>query len=370
MNTSAPEQDTQQRVEPGATSGGRRRTPYLRRILLQYALAAGFLLLFGLFWYASSILLLIFSAILIAVLLCSASGFLEKWCHLGHGAALAIVLLLGVGILAGGGWLLAPRVTEQANQLISSLPSAMATAREFLAQLPMLKGVLDDLPESGSSLDLGALASRAESVFTGMFGVVANVIIVVFLSIYLAAQPQLYVNGFVTLFPISRRERLCQVLRRIGSALGLWLLGKMFTMLVVGTTIAIGLTLLDMPLALVLGLVAGLFEFIPYLGPILAGVPAVLLAFSQDPTLAFYVFLLFAAVQMGEGYLLTPLIDRHTVELPPALTISMQVLLAVPFGLLGVALASPLTATILVLVSTLYVQDVLGDPVDPPGEDR
>jgi predicted PurR-regulated permease PerM len=107
---------------------------------------------------------------------------------------------------------------------------------------------------------------------------------------------------------------------------------------------------------------------VPYLGPVLAGIPAILMAFSESPTTALYVFMLFVLIQSAESYLLSPLVERKTVSLPPALTISMQVLFAVPFGLMGVALASPMTAVLFVLIAMLYVQDVLGDQVETPGD--
>jgi predicted PurR-regulated permease PerM len=262
--------------------------------------------------------------------------------------------------------LLAPHVSQQITQLVSSLPDAVERVRELLRQVPLLGG-LPGLQDGG--LDLRALWTRASAVFTGVFGAFANGVIVLFLSIYLAAQPHLYVEGLVALFPKGRRPRLREVMHRIGDTLGRWLIGKLLTMLIVGVLTASGLVLLDVPLALALGLVAGLFEFIPYLGPILAGVPAVLIAFSQSPILAFYVFLLFVFIQAAESYLLQPIIAHRMVSMPPALTIGMQVLLALPFGLLGVALATPLTATVLVVISMLYVQDVLDDSVTPPGGD-
>ncbi|HVL76789.1 MAG TPA: AI-2E family transporter, partial [Noviherbaspirillum sp.] len=345
-----------------------RQRALLRRILMHYAIAGVFILVLGLLWFAASVLLLLFSAILIAVLLTSVAGKLRQWLHLRYGYALALVLLLFVTVIGTSVWLLAPSVIEQGEQLSQTLPNAIQRARDFLLQLPMLQGLVNEFPDlDRAAPDFDALLSRAGSVFTGVFGVVANLVIVLFVSVYLAAQPQVYVSGFVTLFPKSARPRICEVLYRIGDTLGLWLIGKMISMVIVGAVTATGLTLLDVPLALVLGLVAGLFEFIPYLGPILAGVPAILIAFAHDPTLALYVLFLFIGIQIFEGYFVQPLIERRMVSLPPAMTITMQVLLALPFGLLGVALATPLTAAIAVVITMLYVQDVLGDPVHPPG---
>jgi predicted PurR-regulated permease PerM len=343
---------------------------FIRRILLHYAIATTFVLIVALLWFASSILLLIFGAILIAVLLSSATARLQQWFRVWRGVALAMVLLLAVSVIGGGGWLLAPHVAGQGEQLVKSLPEAVDRLREYLQQFPLLQAATENLPAFEEMVEgVPDMLTRARSVFTGVFGVFVNIVIVLFLSVYLAAQPQVYINGFVTLFPKTRRARICEVVYRIGDTLGLWLMGKMLSMVIVGTVTAVSLMLLDVPLALVLGVVAGLFEFIPYLGPVMAGIPAVLIAFSQSPSLALSVLMLFAVIQMAEGYFLQPMIERRTVSLPPAMTISTQVMMALPFGLLGVALATPLVASIVVVVSMLYVQDVLDDPVTPPGGD-
>ena len=132
-------------------------------------------------------------------------------------------------------------------------------------------------------------------------------------------------------------------------------------MLIVGIATSVGLSMLGVPLALILGIIAGFLDFIPYLGPIMAGVPAVLLALSISPELALYTVLLFVGVQLVEGYLLQPLIEARAVDLPPALVIVMQLIFGTLFGFAGVALATPLAAGLAVLVRMLYIEDVLGD---------
>jgi predicted PurR-regulated permease PerM len=213
-----------------------------------------------------------------------------------------------------------------------------------------------------------SMVTHAGVFFSGILGALASVVIVAFVGIYLAVRPASYINGLVRLFPADKRPRTREIMHEIGHVLAQWLLGKMISMVIIGCLTALGLALLDVPLAMVLGILAGLLDFIPYIGPIMAGLPAVLIAFSESPTLALYVLLLFVGLQTTEAYLLSPLIERRTVSLPPAITIMMQTLLGTFFGLAGIALATPLTAVLAVLVTMLYVQDVLGDPVKIPGE--
>ena len=132
-------------------------------------------------------------------------------------------------------------------------------------------------------------------------------------------------------------------------------------MAVVGLITTIGLWLLGIPLASTLGLITGLFEFAPFIGPILAAVPAVLIAFTQSPMDALYVIILYIAIQQIEGYLITPYVQKRAVDLPPALTIFAQLLMGVLFGLFGLLLATPLVAASMVIVRMAYIEDVLGD---------
>jgi len=152
------------------------------------------------------------------------------------------------------------------------------------------------------------------------------VVIILFVGIYFAASPTLYIEGFIKLIPQGRRTRIRDVLHQIGRTLARWLIGKSLSMLIVGVLTASCLSLLGVPLALILGIIAGLLDFIPYFGLIMADVPAVLIAFSISPHLALYTILLLTAIQLAEGYVLLPMIEAKTVSLPPALTIVMQLL--------------------------------------------
>jgi len=191
---------------------------------------------------------------------------------------------------------------------------------------------------------------------------------VVIIGLYLAVRPLTYTEGVARLVPSEQRQRAGQVLAAMGHALRWWMVGRGASMLVVGILTALGLLLAGVPLFLSLGVIAGLFSFVPYIGPIAGAVPALLVAFTVSPVKALYVVLIFAGVQLLESNLITPLIQEQTVSIPPALLITAQVVAGVLAGILGVLLATPLAVTLTVAVQMLYVEDVLDEPVEVLGE--
>lgn len=201
-------------------------------------------------------------------------------------------------------------------------------------------------------------------------GLIANLVVVLSIAVFLALDPGLYRRGLLHLIPLQRRERIEEVLDDIGTALWRWLLGQSVDMLAVAIVTGAGLWLLGIPLALALGLIAGITNFIPYVGPFIAAVPAVLIAFSQSPTDAFYTGLLFLVVQQVEGNILMPIIQDRATALPPVLAILAVVGFGVLFGLLGALFATPLLLVIMILVQKLYVEDGLGDVANAAGRSR
>lgn len=345
---------------------------FLHRVVLMDGIAALFLLTLAGLWFAADALLLIFACVLFAVLLHALSGIAQRRLHLrSHTLALALVVFLLFGILGVGGWLMAPQLSEQAAHLAKVVPTSLEQVRAELERYPRLRSLLAEMPSTAQiGRQLAAMVPNAGLFFSGVLGALGNVAIIVFAGIYFAAKPQLYINGIVTLVPPHKRGRAREVLAEIGTTLSKWLLGKSLSMLVAGVMTTVGLALLDVPLALLLGIIAGLLDFIPYLGPLMAGVPALLIAFSSGPEQALYVLLLFGGIQLVQGYMVEPLIDQHTISIPPALTIAMQLMFGTVFGMAGVALATPMTAVLMVLVVMLYVQDVLGDRVKPPAQQK
>jgi predicted PurR-regulated permease PerM len=188
-------------------------------------------------------------------------------------------------------------------------------------------------------------------------------LVVLFVGIFFAAAPGTYVSGLLHLFPKARREPTREILEKIGCTLRYWLVGQITAMVIVGLVTWAGLALLGVRLAVGLGVLAGLLEFIPTVGPILSGVPAVLIALLDSPQKALYVALLYMGIQFAENHLLTPLVQRRAVDLPPALTVLALLLLATLFGFLGLLFAVPVTAALFVLVQEAYVKRTLKDPL-------
>ncbi|HEY8605635.1 MAG TPA: AI-2E family transporter [Noviherbaspirillum sp.] len=353
-------------MHAGADGEGRQ---VMRRAALFDTVSLLFVLAASIIWLAPNVLLLIFACILVAILLYDMGRKLREWTGVPHWAAMVMVVALLLLVIVGGGWLMAPQIASQATELMQAIPLSLQQLQESMARHPMLEQAVQGMPPPEElAKNMASVLPKAGLLFSGVLGVLGNVAIIAFVGIYLAAQPRPYIDGIVTLVPRRKRARAREVLDELGRTLGQWLAGKAVSMLVVGVVTTAGLALLGVPLALVLGIIAGLLDFVPYVGPIVAGVPAVLIAFTESPALAGWVAVLFLAIQIAEGYLLMPLIERRTVSLPPALTIVVQVLLGALFGMAGVALATPLAAVGAVLVTMLYVQDMLGDPVKTPSE--
>lgn len=333
-----------------------------RRVTIFNGISVLFVALVAAVVLAADALLLTFACILFAILLYKLSEIMAHRFHMKRKLALAVVVLVLAAIVGLGGWAMAPQIAEQSTQLAKEIPAAVERLQATVKQHPLLARIAAELPPPEQIVkQMGDMVPNAGLFFGGVLGAIGNVVIIIFVGIYFAASPQVYSNGMIRLVPQSKRGRAREVQQEMGHTLASWLLGKAASMLIVGVVTSIGLSMLGVPLALILGIIAGLLDFIPYLGPVMAGVPAVLLALSLGPDMALYTLLLFIGIQGLEGYLLQPLIEAKAVDLPPALVIVMQLVFGTLFGFAGVALATPLAAGLAVLVRMLYIEDVLGD---------
>lgn len=348
--------------------------PFLTsNVIRTVAIAAFVVLMILLFVFAIDALMLAFASVLFAIFLRGLADWLNERTNIGGGLSLAVV---GIGLLAflvGAIYLLAPDVADQYKELQRQLPESINKLRGTLENYNWGRVILQKIPEMSDVVG-GADGSNALSqfgrFFSSTFNILLNFIVFLLLGIYLAAEPRTYTEGFLLLFPRTRRDRTREVLEAIGETLRWWLVGKFASMLVIGVMTTIGLRLLGVPLSLTLGLFAALLTFIPNFGPLIAVIPAALIALANNPISALYVVLLYYGIQFVESYLITPNIERHTVELPPALTIAAQLILSFLVGGLGLVLATPLVAVLIVLVQMLYIEDVLGEKIKTPDEKR
>jgi predicted PurR-regulated permease PerM len=345
--------------------------PYIRRVIVAVGITLLGLALAMLLWYGVRVLLVGFAGILLAVLLRAIADGIGRLTKLAPGWSLLVTLLLLLTLFVGVGMMLAPSVAEQGNQLAERVPAAMQRARQRLAAttwgaqvLKLVDRFVDSGDGNGSPSPTTQAVKQATVALTSTLKVILDLLIILFLGIYLAAQPKMYVDGLAGLFPPGKRPRICQVMNQLGHTLRWWLIAQGIDMILIGTATWLGLWAIGVPLALTLGLLAALFNFIPNFGPLFSYFPAVLLALVDSPEKAGYVTILYLVLQNVEGYLLLPLLQRGAVDTPPAVLIGAQVLLTLLVGGLGLALAAPLAACALIVVKMLYLHDVLGDPVE------
>lgn len=314
--------------------------------------------------YVFDVVLLLFGAILLAIFLHGLANIVRRYGRISEGKSVLLVAFILLLVLGLSVWLLAPSVAEQVQKLRVDLPISMQKAGAYISNFGWGRSIIEQMPstdELTEKINDSSFLSRLGGFFSTTIGALTNFFLMILLAIYLATEPKLYIHGFTKLFPPERRRRVREILMEIGETLQWWLVGKGVSMLFIGLLTWIGLYFIGVPLSLTLGLIAGLFSFVPNFGPILSAVPAILLAFIDSPISALYVLILFVVVQLIESNLVTPMIERRTVELPPVLTIVAQLALSILIGAAGLILATPILAVVMVLIQTIYIQDILGD---------
>ncbi len=303
-------------------------------------------------WYAVDVLLLVFGAVIVAVALRSLVLLATRYTPLGERWALVLVTLLLLTAIAGLGALIGSRVAQQFGQLMQTLHSAWLQLHASLEDSELGRTLLNVESQTASTSSAAHLAGAA----TSSIGAITDAVLILFIGVFLAAEPRLYRRGMISLVPGAVRASAAGIMDELANALTRWMQGVLVAMVCVGVATSIGLILLGIPLALSLGILAGVCEFVPYLGPIVSSVPAILVAFTSGPLPAVEVAGLFLLVHALEGYVLVPLIQRRAVALPPALALIAVALFGIIFGPLGVIFAHPLMVCVIVLVKRLYIR--------------
>lgn len=325
---------------------------YPKRIFFAAGVVVGLVLL----WQLADVLVLTFGAIVVAAIVRGLAVRFERWFRVSTHTAGLLSTLSILGLLGIGFWLVGGALTNQVDQLREGIPEAWAAASAWLNSHALgrqLLQIVEDVRASGVS---GARVAGAASTALGALGSAALMLIV---GVYFALDPAQYRRGVLALVPPSHRSRYGEALTASGEALSRWLLGQSASMLFLGASTALGLWLLDVPLALALGFITALFAFVPFFGAIAAGVLAVLMAFTVGPEKALHVALLFFALQQVEEYLLQPVVQRWAVAMPPVLTMLSALIFGILFGTVGVIFATPMMVIVMVLVQKLYIEGTL-----------
>ena len=343
-----------------------------------------------LLWHTRTLVLTVFLGVLFALAVSSGADRLQRF-RIPRGVAAPLLVFAFIGILGGFGTWIGPTVRTQTRELRTKLPEALEKLETWVRSkgggvIATVIGLDNDTPpaatpaaadsvavmdsvgrdsvkvvvrsaepgEEPASLrdrllaQLGGAKRFFMPVISHTLAVAAGIVLIIFLSIYLAIDPSLYRRGVLRLVPRKRRPHADQTLTAIATTLRKWLVTQLIAMLVIGVVTTLVLLGLRVRAAVPLGILAGLLEFVPTLGPILSALPAIAMAFIDSPEKAFAVTIAYVGIQFLENHLLIPMLMKEGIDIPPALTIVMQALMALVFGFLGVLVAVPLLASILV----------------------
>jgi predicted PurR-regulated permease PerM len=329
----------------------------MARTLRDAAIWGGVTVVLFLLWIMRGALLLAFGAILLSILLQLMTDVICRL-RLPRSGALLVSTLLVIGIVALCFWLFGSHVAAQFHGVVGRIKDGWSQVQDFL---------------HGNGLNLPPF--RMEGMLSGnaipglvSFGLnfAEGIVIIVVMAIYLAAEPPMYRKGIATLIPSKYRDEGMQALHLVGSSLKLWLMGQLILMLLVSVLTYIALLIIGLPDPLALALIAGLAEAVPYLGPFIGGVPAILVALTLGVAPALWTVALYLGVHLFEGYLVGPVLQRWFVRIPPALILGTFFAAQLLFGFFGVVLAAPLAVALFAAVKVLYVRDTLGERADLP----
>jgi predicted PurR-regulated permease PerM len=346
------------------------------------AVAFAGLLLFT--WYYAATLFLIFAGILLGVALNSFTDLLGRVVRLPHSLRLTIVCLVLAGLLSGAIFLGGASIAQQATVLSDTIKSQLVNVKAFLERNGIDTSYFDlgnagasqasstpatpvpptthSLPGAGALASSGgAIVSQTLKLLLGAVSAVGNFFIVLFLGLAFAAQPGVYRKGLLYMAPVRHRARATIIVDRFGETLERWLMAQIITMLVVFLVTWIGLAIIGIPSSFILGIQAGLLAFIPTVGALIAGLIVVLASLASGWVAAASAFALFLGVHALESYILTPIIQRQALDIPPATLFTFQILLGVVFGIWGLALALPLMAVVKVMIDHFKADEAPAD---------
>jgi len=347
----------------------------------------GFAALLLFTWHFAATLFLIFAGMLLGVALNAMTNMLGRVVSLTHSLRLTIVCLVLAGLLSGVVFLGGATIAQQAAALSGTIKSQLVNVKAFLekngidtsyfdlgnaaapptdSSTPAISGAptTHNLPSAGAIASSGgAIVSQTLKLLLGTVSAVGNFFIVLFLGLTFAAQPGVYRTGLLFMAPVRHRAPATVIVDRIGETLERWLIAQIITMFAVFLVTWIGLAIIGIQSSFILGIQAGLLGFIPTVGALIGGLIVVLASLASGWVAAASAFVLFLGVHALESYILTPILQRHALDIPPATLFAFQILLGVVFGIWGLALALPLMAIVKVMIDYFKADEIAADAV-------
>lgn len=333
---------------------------FIRRTLIVLGLAA----LAFVAWQLRSTLMMVFAAVVVATLVRSLADLIRRFIPVPPALGLALAVFLIVAVVAGSLVLFGAQIASQTETLRRAVPLAWESLQDRLSAYGLT------LPKQARGGSGEGFVTGAMSFLMSVGGGLTDALLIVVGGIFLAGQPRFYEAGVIKLVPEGRREIVSTSFDDSARALRLWLKAQLVAMVLVGVLTWFGLWLVGVPSSLALGFLAGLLEFVPYAGPVLSAIPAILVALTVSPQLALWTSGLYLLVHFVEGYVIQPVIQQWAVELPGFVLLFALLAAGVLFGPIGVLFAAPLTVVLYVMVKRLYVQEALDTPTPIPGEGK
>jgi len=336
------------------TENIKRELSYIQKVWHTVAIVALLVVAILILRVAFNILLMVLAGSLIAVYFHGLGDIIQRKTRLSRKYAMIISIVSSFLILGLLLWFMGTKIEVQINQLSNSLPHTVSTARAKMSQTMVGQKILENFSGENSN----KLYSTVQSLFSTSFGVLGDFYIILFLGIFFTAGPSAYKNGILLLVPKNKKELGKHIMNRISISLKGWLKGMMVSIVLITVMITVALTIIGVPVAMVLGLITGILELVPNIGSLIAMIPGVLLALTISTNTAVLVALIYIVSQTIVANIVTPLIQKKIINLPPALTLISQLIMGTVSGALGIILAVPLLAIIIILVDELYVKEI------------
>ncbi|GGH16811.1 AI-2E family transporter [Sphingobacterium alkalisoli] len=291
--------------------------------------------------------------VIISVFFHGLAGMIARKTKLPGKWPLFASILITILFLTGVFFLIGTRVVDEAMRFSKEVPALIEDAKAYLEKNEMFRSAYQ---KAKSSQMLQKLSPVLGSFFNSTLGFFGDIYVALFIGVFFTATPKEYKMGVVKLLPAKARAEGAEIINLTAQNLRAWLKGMLFSMFVVFVLTAIGLSILGIDLWLILALIAGLLSFIPNFGPVIAVIPAALVALAQSPTTAAWVILIYCVVQVLESNFITPLVQQELIKTPPALIIISQVFIGIWLGGWGIVLATPILVIVMVMVNELYIK--------------